>query len=201
MSGRGVTLTPHSVLVPSSWKGSAIPLLPLWAVRPVQSLNACTRVQFTFTFFGLDCAVIKLSLARPLNYNVTVYRLITQNEFLKFGIISTLVSSFQHLRPTQSCDKCETATSPRYFKLCHKYFFLYLSRSLSTNLVTIGCRIVLNASLIEPRMRQNFIVYWLYEQGWTNPPSASLWWLKTQIQLLEKSLFPFSNLFPILLVP
>jgi len=26
----------------------AIPLLPLWAVRPVQSLSACTRVTFTF---------------------------------------------------------------------------------------------------------------------------------------------------------
>jgi hypothetical protein len=25
----------------------AIPLLPLWAVRPVQSLSACTRVHFT----------------------------------------------------------------------------------------------------------------------------------------------------------
>jgi hypothetical protein len=29
----------------------AVPLLPLWAVRPVQSLSACTRVHFTFTFF------------------------------------------------------------------------------------------------------------------------------------------------------
>jgi len=29
----------------------AIPLLPLWAVWPVQSLSACTRVHFTFTFF------------------------------------------------------------------------------------------------------------------------------------------------------
>jgi len=27
----------------------AIPLLPLWTVRPVQSLSACTRVHFTFT--------------------------------------------------------------------------------------------------------------------------------------------------------
>jgi len=26
----------------------AISLLPLWAVRPVQSLSACTRVHFTF---------------------------------------------------------------------------------------------------------------------------------------------------------
>ena len=49
-SGRGVALTPHPLLVPWSWKGRAIPLLPLWAVRPVQSLSACTRVTFTFTF-------------------------------------------------------------------------------------------------------------------------------------------------------
>jgi hypothetical protein len=27
-----------------------MPLLPLWAARPVQSLSACTRVHFTFTF-------------------------------------------------------------------------------------------------------------------------------------------------------
>jgi hypothetical protein len=29
----------------------AIPLLPSWTVRPVQSLSACTRVTFTFTFY------------------------------------------------------------------------------------------------------------------------------------------------------
>jgi len=50
-SGRDVTLTPHPLLVPWSWKSRAIPLLPLWAVRPVQSLSACTRVRFTFNFF------------------------------------------------------------------------------------------------------------------------------------------------------
>ena len=27
-----------------------IPLLPLWTVRPVQSLSACTRVHFIFTY-------------------------------------------------------------------------------------------------------------------------------------------------------
>ena len=48
--GRGVTLNPHSLLVPWSRKSRAIPLLPLWAVRPVQSLSACRRVHFTFTF-------------------------------------------------------------------------------------------------------------------------------------------------------
>jgi hypothetical protein len=46
-SGRGVTLTPHPFLAPWSWKGRAIPLLPLWDVRPVQSLSTCTRVHFT----------------------------------------------------------------------------------------------------------------------------------------------------------
>ena len=48
-SGRGVTLTPHPLLMPWSRKGRAIPLLPLWAVRPIQSLSACARVHFTLT--------------------------------------------------------------------------------------------------------------------------------------------------------
>ena len=52
-SGRGVTLTPHPILVPWSWKDRSIPLLSVWAVRPVQSLNACTRATFTFTFLQL----------------------------------------------------------------------------------------------------------------------------------------------------
>ena len=47
-SGRGMTLTPHPLLVPWSRERRATPLLPLWAVRPVQSLSACTRVHFTF---------------------------------------------------------------------------------------------------------------------------------------------------------
>ena len=42
-----MTLTPHPLLVPWSRKGTAIPVLPLWAVQPVQSLSACTRVHFT----------------------------------------------------------------------------------------------------------------------------------------------------------
>jgi hypothetical protein len=49
-SGWNVTLTPHPILVPWSRKSRAIPLLPLWAVRPVQSLSACTRVYFNFTY-------------------------------------------------------------------------------------------------------------------------------------------------------
>ena len=51
-SGWGVTLTPNPLLVPWSRKCSAIPLLPLWDVRLVQSLSACTKVHFTFTLVG-----------------------------------------------------------------------------------------------------------------------------------------------------
>ena len=55
-SGLGVTLTPHPLLVPWSRKSRAVPVLPLWAVRPVQNLSACTRVTFTFTFLlFLNC--------------------------------------------------------------------------------------------------------------------------------------------------
>ena len=50
-SGRGARLTPHPILMPLSRKSRAIPLLPLWAVWSVQSLSACTRVHFTFTFY------------------------------------------------------------------------------------------------------------------------------------------------------
>ena len=39
---------PSPLLVPWSRKSGAIPLLPLWSVRHVQSLSAYTRVHFTF---------------------------------------------------------------------------------------------------------------------------------------------------------
>ena len=41
-SGRDVMLTFQPLLVPWSRKSRAIPVLPIWAVRPVQSLSACT---------------------------------------------------------------------------------------------------------------------------------------------------------------
>ena len=43
----GRDVDPSPLLVPWLRKSRAIPLLPLWVVRPVQSLSACTRVHFT----------------------------------------------------------------------------------------------------------------------------------------------------------
>jgi len=55
--GRDANPTP--LLVPWSRKSRARPLLPLCAVRPVQSLSACTRVHctFTFTYRGCYCSL------------------------------------------------------------------------------------------------------------------------------------------------
>ena len=47
-SGQGGTLTPHLLLVPWSRNSRAIPVLSLWAVRPVQSLSAWTKVRTIF---------------------------------------------------------------------------------------------------------------------------------------------------------
>jgi len=43
-SGRGVTMIHHPLLEQRSRKSTAIPLLHLWAVQPVQNLSACTTV-------------------------------------------------------------------------------------------------------------------------------------------------------------
>ena len=62
-SGRGVTLTPHPLLVPWPWNSRAIPLLPLWAVRPVQDISAWTRVHFSLpTVFRKKNVGVELSL-------------------------------------------------------------------------------------------------------------------------------------------
>jgi hypothetical protein len=73
-SGRGVTLTPHPLLVPWSRKGRAVPLLPLWAVRPVHSVSACTRVHFY-----LYCAIFRELLTVDF---ATQHFLILRSQFL-----------------------------------------------------------------------------------------------------------------------
>jgi hypothetical protein len=102
-SGRGVTLTPQTFLVPWSRKSRAIPLIPQWAVRPVQSLNACTRVQFTifFTFIsGLDacewlnrCTVnMTLAHVRTRTFRSVRYLQLFLNTLLPLSELCVLLS-------------------------------------------------------------------------------------------------------------
>jgi len=78
-SGQGVKLTPHPLLVPWSWKSRAIPLLPLRAVRPVQSLSACTRVHFTLNVLFTACLTLKINITRPFETAVIVYKPVARN--------------------------------------------------------------------------------------------------------------------------
>ena len=90
-SGRGVTLTPHPLLVPWSRKSKAIPLLPLWNVRPVQSLSACTRVHFTFSLQS----VCSLSFQSPLPQCEAEVILSSMAIFLSWNSVSTQHASNQ----------------------------------------------------------------------------------------------------------
>jgi len=82
-SGRGVGLTPHPLLVPRSRKSRAIPVLPLWAVGPVQSLTAYTEP------YCLYKGAIYLLLSPPIS-------LFLQISLPKYCIIS-LPTCFSHL--------------------------------------------------------------------------------------------------------
>ena len=54
-SGRYVKLTPHPLLVPWSRNSRAIPLLPLCAVLPVQSLSGCTVQLYLYSPYEPYC--------------------------------------------------------------------------------------------------------------------------------------------------
>ena len=93
LPGRDADTSP--LLVPWSRKSRAIPLLPLWAVRPVQSLSACTRVHFTFFYLQgkyVYKAVLRMvlrALACP-SVLCSIYRMI-QTERSTFWEVIELV--------------------------------------------------------------------------------------------------------------
>ena len=113
-NGRGVTLTSHPILVHSSWKGRAIPLLPLWALRPVQSLSACTKVTFTFNLI--------------LHHVLTVVTLPPCHRIhTTFTLVFAAVPS--DMRPTLTAFKTNSSycLQTPYFFLGHNRIFLRCS--------------------------------------------------------------------------
>ena len=69
-SDRSVTLTPHPLLVQWSRKGRAKPLLPLWAIRPVQSFSGCTRVHF---YISIQSTYICSTHTHTYNTNTCIH--------------------------------------------------------------------------------------------------------------------------------
>ena len=98
-SCRGVTLTPHPLLVPFVMKEQSYTSTPLWAVRPIQSLSACTRVNFTFSFpFSLRRKVTNLyftpTLSYPLFFPVLLHTRVLLNVSCVKFIVKHLISPF-----------------------------------------------------------------------------------------------------------
>jgi len=107
---------PSPLLVPWSRKSRDIPLLPLWAVWPVQSLSACTSVHFTFYIFR-ESSVFPLIYFRyflilPHTYFPSRNSLVTQLFLLPSQNSTFLIIS--------SCDLTQ-GTSPTYFTLPHTH--------------------------------------------------------------------------------
>ena len=105
-SVRGVTLTPHPLLVPSSRKSRAIHLLPLWAVRPVQSLSACTVHRYLYSHYG-PYVLYRASVPVQYSYNSTPpmgRTACTQPQCLYSTAIPLL--SLWAVRPVQSLSAC-----------------------------------------------------------------------------------------------
>jgi len=87
-SGRSMTLTSHTLLVLWSEKSRAIPLLPLWAVRPVQSLSTCTRVHFN-PLTPNDHSSGLTALLTSKRCFLYIYSTNIDTEYFKHGIYST----------------------------------------------------------------------------------------------------------------
>jgi len=85
--GRDADTTP--ILVPWSRKSTAIPLFPLWAVRPVQSLSACTRVHFTFLYIIIIIIIIIISMIMIIINSLVHYHHHHDNDYYK--LIGTLL--------------------------------------------------------------------------------------------------------------
>ena len=99
-SGRGVTLTTHPLLLPWSRKSRAIPLLPLWAVRPVQSLSACTRIANNIKIFRFSCTVTNIVIFRfsCTVTNLKVFRFsctVTNIKIFRFSCTVTNIKIFR----------------------------------------------------------------------------------------------------------
>jgi len=110
-SDQGVTLTPHPLLVPWSRKSRAIPVLPLCAVRPVQTLSACTvelylyspyrpyglyrpsvPVQYSYTSTPFSTCTVQLYLYSPQYLYSTVIPLLP-SVLVQYSYTSTPLST------------------------------------------------------------------------------------------------------------
>jgi len=76
---------PSPLLVPWSRKSRVIPLLPLWAVRPVQSLSACTRVHCTLPLSKFRKRAVRISIRGRAGFTVHMPPFLVENTLKNTG--------------------------------------------------------------------------------------------------------------------
>jgi len=104
-----------------SWKSRATPLLPLWAVQPVQSLSACTKVTFIFTF-GHE--IVELYLYSPYGpYSLYRASVPVQGWPLPYSRAMPLLPLWA-VQPVKSLSACARVTFT--FTFGHERVELYL---------------------------------------------------------------------------
>jgi hypothetical protein len=153
-SGRGVTLTPHPLLVPSSRKGRFIPLLPLWAVRPVQSLSACTRVHFTLPLTKETCVGLnRVSSAVNMLFSPDTSWLVKNNKYSQWRdgikiIINYTICNTRRLTEFSNCCRTKsyflfsadvTGTQVRVIKFACTKCFLYCFPDRGSIILCTAC--------------------------------------------------------------
>ena len=105
-SGRGVRLNPQPCLVPWSRKSRAIHLLSIWAVRPVQSLSACTVQLYLYSPYG-PYRLYRASVSVQYSYTSTPpmgHTACTEPQCLYSRVIPLL--PLWAVRPVQSLSTC-----------------------------------------------------------------------------------------------
>ena len=130
-SGQGVTLTPQPLLVPWSRKSIAILLLPLWAIWPVQSPSACTRVHFTFTF------------TFPFN----LYRLCHVQAYIQFCLILLTRKLVGIVHVIQWVHSFELPILVKYWRMLYQLQVLFDIELCVMSMMGFVCKLVVTLNL------------------------------------------------------
>ena len=136
-SGRGLTLYPQPLRVPWSRKSRAIPLIPLWSVRPVQSLCALylfyycgrtlTLILLTWRMWWAPNNASKWQMGFTLEFKVLIsvekYQLFLNNnktinlyEVLYICVILRLTYVAHQYRKTHRCVFIASLNIPSYWQ-------------------------------------------------------------------------------------
>ena len=111
--------------MPWSRKIRAVPLLPLWAVRPVQSLSACTVQLYLYSPQCLYSTAVPLLPSVPVQYSYTSTPLSTCTVQLYLYSPQYLYSTAIPLLPSVPVQYSYTSTAPMGRTACTQPYGLY----------------------------------------------------------------------------